>query len=411
VAERVSQGIDDFGFREGTALIISYSDLTGVNPQSTIQIVEKQAKVFCHDQLLGKVIDPFMHDLKSTHHIKSPKSGRWMPLDASCPNPMNRARITQPLALGVRAIDGLLTCGEGQRLAILAGSGVGKSVLLGMIARGCRSDINVIGLIGERGREVREFVEREIGEEALKRSVIVTATSDQSPLLRIRAAKVATCIAEYFSQQGRRVLLMMDSLTRVAQAQREVGLSIGEIPAAKAYPPSVFAMMPKLLERAGPQPFGYGAISGVYTVLAEGDDLYDPITDSARSILDGHIHLSRKLAAKNHFPAIDICASISRSMSDITPSSHMTLAKKIKRLLAIYEEQIDLIQLGGYQKGLLPELDEAIEKLPAIESFLRQSMEHVVSFEQTIQALIQVVHGTHKEDDGEETTTNQATSA
>lgn len=379
------------GFRDGHALIISYSDLSGVHPNSTIRIVEKQAKVYCHKGLLGKILDPFLSDLCSDKILKKPTNGLWMPLDASCPNPMSRARISEPLPLGVKAIDGLLTFGEGQRLSILAGSGVGKSVLLGMMARGCKSDINVIGLIGERGREVKEFVEREIGPQALARSVIITATSDQSPLLRIRAAKVATCVAEYFSKQGRKVLLMMDSLTRVAQAQRELGLAIGEVPAAKAYPPSVFSMLPKLLERAGPQPAGCGSISALYTVLAEGDDLYDPITDSARSILDGHIQLSRKLAAKGHFPAIDITSSISRCMTDVTIPNHVEIAQKVKRYIAIYEDQIDFVRLGGYQKGLSPELDEAIEKMPAIESFLMQNMHENASFEQTISALVQAI--------------------
>jgi flagellum-specific ATP synthase len=288
-------------------------------------------------------------------------------------------------------MDGLLTFAEGQRLAILAGSGVGKSVLLGMMARGASADVRVIALIGERGREVKEFIERDLGKDAMQQTIVVTSTSDQSPLLRIRAAKVATCIAEYYSLQGKKVLLMMDSLTRVAQAQREIGLSIGEVPVAKAYPPSVFSLFPKLLERAGPQPVGQGPISALYTVLAEGDDIYDPITDSARSILDGHLHLSRKLAAKGHFPAIDITNSISRCMGDVVPKAHLDLAIQIKRWLAIYEEQMDLVQLGGYQKGMIPELDEAMERMPSIEKFLKQSMDQQVSFEDTIHGMVQTM--------------------
>ncbi len=316
-----------------------------------------------------------------------PITAKYMRLDQEPPNPILRQRITRPLSLGVRSLDGLLTFGEGQRLGIMAGSGVGKSVLMGMIARGTTAQVNVIALIGERGREVREFIEKDLGPEGLKRSVVVVVTSDASPLLKIRAAKAATSIAEYFSGQGKSVLLMMDSVTRVAMAQREIGLAIGEPPTAKGYTPSVFSLLPKLLERSGPQPAGHGSISGIYTVLVDGDDFNDPIADTVRSILDGHVNLSRKIAAKGHFPAVDVSTSVSRVMVDIASPEHLKLASQLRALLSVYEENLDLIQIGAYQPGINHLLDRAVILMPAIEIFLKQGQTEASSFQTTLKNL------------------------
>jgi flagellum-specific ATP synthase len=299
---------------------------------------------------------------------------------------MARETIVQPLDLGVRAINALLTCGTGQRMGIMAGSGVGKSVLLGMMAKHTQADINVIALIGERGREVREFIERDLGPEGLARSVVVTATSDQSPLLRMRGAFVATTIAEYFCQQGKNVLLLMDSVTRFAMAMREVGLAIGEPPTTKGYTPSVFATLPKLLERAGNFK-GQGSITGLYTVLVEGDDMNEPVADSVRSILDGHIVLSRDLAARNHYPSIDILTSASRVMRDIVSPEHMQLNGRVREILATYKEAEDLINIGAYVEGSNGKIDYAISQIDAILDFLQQGMNDSVTMETTVQAL------------------------
>ena len=309
------------------------------------------------------------------------------PLRTSPPNPLSRNRITTPLDLGVRAINGFLTCGRGQKVGIFAGSGVGKSVLLGMISRYTQADVNVIALIGERGREVNEFLERDLGAEALKRSVVVVATSDQPPMVRLRASLVATCIAEYFRDQGRQVLLMMDSLTRLAYSQREVGLAIGEPPTTKGYTPSVFAMLPKLLERVGTGP-GVGTITGLYTVLVDGDDLSDPIADTVRSILDGHIVLSRALAAQNHFPAIDLLQSTSRVMRDIVTREHEAAARQTIELIARYRQSEDLILLGAYKQGMNAALDRAVKGQDAINGFLRQAVEQPADFASSRQDLL-----------------------
>jgi flagellum-specific ATP synthase len=299
---------------------------------------------------------------------------------------MLRQTISQPLDLGIRAINGLLTCGIGQRLGIMAGSGVGKSVLLGMMAKFARADVNVIALIGERGREVREFIERDLGKEGLRHSVIVAVTSDQSPLLRMRGAFVATAIAEYFSGQGQNVLLMMDSITRFAMAMREIGLSIGEPPTTKGYTPSVFATLPKVLERAGNFQ-GQGSITGLYTVLVDGDDLTEPVADAVRAILDGHIVLSRNMAAKNHYPAIDVMMSASRVMRDITTPRHQELAGKIRSVMAVYRESEDLINIGAYAAGSSKKIDYALSRIEAINAFLTQEFLETSSLEETITAL------------------------
>jgi FliI/YscN family ATPase len=303
---------------------------------------------------------------------------------------LRRTRIRAPLDLGIRAINGLLTCGKGQRVGIFAGSGVGKSTLLGMMARFTRADVNVIALIGERGREVREFIERDLGEEGLKRSVVVVATSDQPPLLRMRGAFMATALAEYFRDQGKDVLLLMDSLTRFAMAQREVGLSAGEPPTTKGYPPSAFAMIPRLLERAG-NGEGGGSITGLYAVLVESDDFNEPVSDAVRSILDGHIQLSRELATRAHYPSIDVLGSVSRVMRDVVSESHRAMSSRFLRILSVYRRAEDLIQLGAYARGSDAQVDEAMGCIDALNAYLRQGMEEPVTFEQGLEALRQAV--------------------
>jgi flagellum-specific ATP synthase len=361
------------GFKDERVLLLPFSSLSGIAPGSVITPQKTLDKVAVGDFLLGKVVDPFLNCLNFPD-FRPPENAELVPLEKAAPNPVSRERISKPLSLGVRAMDALLTLGNGQRVGIMAGSGVGKSVLMGMMARGSSADINVIGLIGERGREVREFLEKDLGEEGLKRSIVVVVTSDQSPLMKIRGAKAVTSIAEYFSSQGKNVLLMMDSLTRVAMAQREIGLAVGEPPTTKGYTPSVFSLLPKLLERSGPQLKGCGAISGLYTVLVDGDDFNDPIADAARSILDGHINLTRRLAAKGQYPAIDISTSISRVMVDVVSEKHHQMAQRMRGLLGVYEENFDLVQIGAYQPGANPQLDEALRLMPSIELFLKQGI-------------------------------------
>ena len=312
------------------------------------------------------------------------------PLYALPPSPMLRDTIETPLDLGIRAINGMITCGVGQRMGIMAGSGVGKSVLLGMMAKYARADINVIALIGERGREVREFIERDLGKEGLARSVIIAVTSDQPPLLRMRGAYLATAIAEYFCARKHNVLLMMDSVTRFAMAMREIGLAIGEPPTTKGYTPSVFATLPKLLERAGKFK-NQGSITGLYTVLVDGDDLTEPVADAVRSILDGHIVLSRDLAAKNHYPAIDVMMSTSRVMRDIVSQRHLELAGRTRSVMAVYRESEDLINIGAYAAGSNPRIDYAISRIDAINTFLHQRMDEASSLDESISAMGELV--------------------
>lgn len=359
------------GFKEDKVLLLPFSNLKGIAPGCKIEIYRVLDTIKVGDFLLGNIIDPFINSLTSNKITFSIPCDE-VPLDRPPPNPVERQRINEPLSVGVRAIDGLLTLANGQRIGIMAGSGVGKSVLMGMIAQSSEADVNVIGLIGERGREVKEFIDKDLGKEGLKKSVVVVVTSDQSPLMKIRGAKVVIAIAEYFSSKGKKVMLMMDSLTRVAMAQREIGLAIGEPPTTKGYTPSVFSLLPKLLERSGSQKQGFGAITALYTVLVDADDFSEPIADTARSILDGHINLTRKLAYKGHFPAIDISSSISRLMVDVVKKEHYEIAMRIKELIGIYEENLDLIQIGAYQIGTNSKLDQAIKLMPAIESFLKQ---------------------------------------
>ena len=371
------------GFQDHRALLMPLGDLRGLGPGSLIRIISDTATVKVGNNLLGRVIDAMENPLDDLPPAVLKDES---PLYSLPPGPMKRKNITETLDLGIRAINGLITCGMGQRMGIMAGSGIGKSVLLGMMARYAKSDINVIALIGERGREVREFIERDLGKEGLSRSVIVVVTSDQSPLLRMRGAFVATAIAEYFCHQGKNVLLMMDSVTRFAMAMREIGLAIGEPPTTKGYTPTVFATLPKLLERAGKFQ-GQGTITGLYTVLVDGDDMTEPVADSVRSILDGHIVLSRDLAAKNHYPAIDILNSTSRIMRDICSPRHLELSGKTRSILATYTEAEDLINIGAYMSGSNPNIDFAISKNESINTFLRQNYDETTSFKHSLEEL------------------------
>jgi len=380
------------GFKKDRVLILPYSHLGGIAPGNPVHPLKTYTHIPVGNYLLGQIIDPFMNSLGDSP-LKVPLSVSHYDIDREPPNPLTRKRIQHPLSLGVRSIDALLTFGQGQRIGIMAGSGVGKSVLMGMIAKNSAADINVIALIGERGREVREFIEKDLGPEGLQRSVVVAVTSDQSPLMRIRGVKVATSIAEYFSDQGKNVMLMVDSLTRVAMAQREIGNAVGEPPTTKGYTPSVFSLLPKLLERAGPQKNGQGSISGLYTVLVDGDDFNDPVADAVRSILDGHINLSRKLAAQGHFPAIEVETSASRVMYDIVSEEHWTLAQKAREMIAIFRDHIDLIQIGAYQPGTNPKLDEAVRIQGFIQGFLRQKMKETCTLDSAIQGLVRALSG------------------
>jgi flagellum-specific ATP synthase len=372
------------GFRDSRALLMPLGDLRGLGPGSLIQVVRDSATLPVGDHLLGRVLDALGQPLDE---MPLASCELECPLYALPPSPMARKPIAQPLDLGVRAINGLLTCGLGQRMGIMAGSGVGKSVLLGMMAKHTQADVNVIALIGERGREVREFIERDLGPEGLARSVVITATSDQSPLLRMRGAFVATTIAEYFCAQGKNVLLLMDSVTRFAMAMREVGLAIGEPPTTKGYTPSVFATLPKLLERAGSFK-GKGSITGLYTVLVEGDDMNEPVADSVRSILDGHIVLSRDLAARNHYPSIDILNSASRVMRDIISPEHLQLNGRVREIMATHKEAEDLINIGAYVAGSNGKIDYAISQIEAISEFLQQGMNDAVGLDHTVESLM-----------------------
>lgn len=373
------------GFRQGRTLLMPLGTLDGVAPGCEVRATGRTHLVKVGSGILGRVVDGLGLPFEGEKHNYS---GHWMPATNAPPNPLKRKRISEVLVTGVKAIDALLTCGEGQRLGIFAGSGVGKSTLLGMIARHSSADVNVIGLIGERGREVLEFLEKDLGPEGLARSVVVAATSDQPALVRIKGAFVATAIAEYFRDRGQKVMLMMDSVTRFAMAQREVGLAIGEPPATKGYTPSVFALLPKLLERSGKAETG--SITALYTVLVDGDDMNEPIADAVRGILDGHIVLSRELASQNHYPAIDIAHSVSRLMTEITDAKQQELAARLRETMSAYKRVEDLINIGAYQKGSNPEVDRAIKLYPAINQFLCQGIDEHYTFEETLQQLEQL---------------------
>ena len=373
------------GFREGHVLLMPVGEMQGIGPGCEVVSAQRVLQVKVGPQLLGRVLDGLGEPMDGKGPLLC--SGEY-PLQAAPPDPLLRPRINKSLFVGVRAIDGLMTLGSGQRIGIMAGSGVGKSTLLSMIARNTEADISVIALIGERGREVRDFIERDLGEEGLKRSVVVVATSDKPALVRIKGAMTATAIAEYFRDQGKRVVLMMDSVTRFAMAQREVGLTIGEPPATRGYTPSVFALLPKLLERAGTS--DKGSITGIYTVLVDGDDMNEPIADAVRSILDGHIVLSRGIAAQNHFPAIDVMVSVSRVMSDVVSDDHKKAAREMRAMMAVYKEAEDLIHIGAYVKGSSKKIDAAIEKIDAINDFLCQDVYEQTSFEEMKKQLISI---------------------
>lgn len=364
------------GFKDKKTLLMPYDNVEGIGLGCIVENTGKPLSVTVGEELLGHFVNGLgrLPDQRTIRGIE-------YPIDANPPDPMSRAIIDQVLSLGVRAVDGLITIGKGQRIGIFAGSGVGKSTLMGMFARNTKADINVIALIGERGREVREFIERDLGEEGMKRSVVVVATSDRPALERKMAAKTATAIAEYFRDQGKDVLLMMDSLTRFSMAQREIGLASGEPPVTRGYPPSVYSEMPKLLERAGRS--DKGSITGLYTVLVDGDDFNEPITDTARSILDGHIVLDRKLAQRNHYPAIDVLQSISRCMSQVAEKEHKKAAGKLRNVLATYHEAEDLINIGAYKSGSNPSIDYAISKIDEVNRFLCQETDEKVDFEES----------------------------
>lgn len=374
------------GFKNNNILLMPLGNMTGIGPGSIVEACETPITIKISEQILGRVLNGLGEPIDNKGPITV---GEDYYVTNLPPDPLSRSRIHEPMSLGVKVIDGLITIGKGQRVGIFAGSGVGKSTLMGMIARNTKAEINVIGLIGERGREVREFIEKDLGEEGLKRSVIVVATSDNPALVRLKAAEVATSIAEYFRDKGKEVLLLMDSLTRYAMAQREVGLAIGEPPVSKGYTPSVFATMPKLLERAGNS--DKGSITGLYTVLVDGDDLTEPVTDTARGILDGHIVLSRKIANKNHYPAVDALASVSRVMSDIATTEHKKVANEIRKLMAVYADAEDLINIGAYINGSNPDIDIAIEKHKEIDSFLVQSTDEKIPIEETLKVMSNIV--------------------
>ena len=365
------------GFKDKKTILMPFDSVDGVGLGSMVENTEEPLTIPVSDMLLGETLDGLGRSIRGTII-----QGANCLVEATPPDPMSREIIDEVLPLGVKAVDGLITVGKGQRIGIFAGSGVGKSTLMGMFARNTKADINVIALIGERGREVREFIERDLGEEGMKRSVVVVATSDRPALERNKAAKTATAVAEYFRDQGKDVLLMMDSLTRFSMAQREIGLASGEPPVTRGYPPSVYSEMPKLLERAGRA--AKGSITGLYTVLVDGDDFNEPITDTARSILDGHIMLSRKLGHKNHYPAIDILQSISRCMSQVAEKHHKQAAGKLKNVLATYNEAEDLINIGAYKNGSNPNIDYAITKIDAVNEFLLQDVETKYTFEESV---------------------------
>lgn len=376
------------GFRGSRILLMPLGNIAGISPDSLLEPTFRPQSVRVGLDLLGRVIGSMGNPLDG----KAPPSGAdQVSLSMTPPSPLTRRRITDVLSTGVRSIDGCVTIGKGQRVGILAGSGVGKSKLIGMIARNTSADVNVIALVGERGREVREFIEGDLGPQGLARSVVVVATSDEPALMRIKGALVATAVAEWFRDQGADVLLMMDSVTRFAMAQREVGLAVGEPPTTRGYPPSVYALLPKLLERAGTS--DKGSITGIYSVLVEADDLNDPVGDAVRSILDGHISLSRALASRNHYPAIDVLESISRCMIDVTPDTHRLLAGEIRKVLATYRDAEDLINIGAYVEGSNPEIDRAIKLMPSVRRFLQQGLSDAARFSDIAGLLHKAVKG------------------
>ncbi len=374
---------------EGTTVhLMPYRDIDGIGYGSVVKNTKTVLKIPVGEALLGRIVDAMAQPIDGLGPIQAQA---WYSVKGTPSNPFDRPRITEKLCLGIKAIDGLNTVGKGQRMGIFAGSGVGKSTLMGMMAKTAQADINVIALVGERGREVNEFIERDLGEEGLKRSIVVVATSDQPAMMRSKCALTATTIAEYFKDQGKDVFLMMDSLTRFAMAEREIGLNIGEAPVARGYTPSIYASLPKLLERAGR--FQKGSITGLYTVLVEGDDANEPISDIVRGIIDGHLMLSRKLAMQNHYPAIDVLSSISRLMTEISDPNALKAAGNLRQLMAVLQANEDLLSIGAYKSGANPKLDEALRKRNLIERFLMQATHENTDYSNTLQMIESIVNG------------------
>jgi flagellum-specific ATP synthase len=374
------------GFRDDKVLFMPLGMADGIKMGDRIEALRTRPEVGVGREMLGRVVDALGRPIDGRGHFRCEA---MYPIHRDASNPMQRRTISEPLATGVRTIDALLTCGKGQRIGIFSGSGVGKSTMLGMIARNTSAEVNVLALVGERGREVKEFIENDLGEEGLAHSVVVVSTSDMPPLLRIKAAFTANAVAEFFADQGKDVLLMMDSVTRFAMAQREVGLSVGEPPSSKGYTPSVFTLMPQLYERAGAFS-GKGTITGFYTVLVEGDDLADPIADHSRAILDGHIILSRELATRNHYPAIDVLQSISRLMKVVATGDHNVAAGNFRDLLATFVRAEDMINIGAYKRGANPKIDAAIDKIDSFNTFMRQEVEDRCGLEEAVARLIKI---------------------
>ncbi len=373
------------GFEGEAVVLFPLGDVAGIGPSAEVESTGEPLSIQCGTQLLGRVLDGLGRPIDGGPPLRGPEFCDW-PLMRPAPDPFTRKRITEPLSMGIRAVDGLLTVGKGQRVGLFAGSGVGKSTLMGQIARGTSADVIVIALIGERGREVRDFLEEVLGEEGMKKAVVVVATSDEPSLVRLKSAFVATAICEYFRDQGEEVLLMMDSVTRFARAQREVGLAAGEPPARQGYPPSVFSMLPRLLERTGNN--AVGSITALYTVLVAAGDMEEPIADEVRGILDGHIILSRHLASRNHWPAIDVLPSLSRVMKAVASSEHVAAAGRFREVLSTYEEKRDLISLGAYEYGTDEEVDLAIDYIEEIEDVLKQGMDEFSELEETVELLL-----------------------
>ena len=404
------------GFERDRLYLMPLTVVSGLRPGALVVPMETASRVPVGEGLLGRVVNGAGDPLDGQGQLENVHT---VPFTGTTINPLKRTPIRRPIDVGIRAINGLMTVGLGQRLGLFAGSGVGKSVLLGMMTRFTDADITVVGLIGERGREVKEFIEEILGEEGLKRSVVVAAPADDSPLMRLRAAMLTTRIAEYYRDRGRRVLLLMDSLTRYAQAQREIALAVGEPPATKGYPPSVFARIPQLVERAGNGEQDSGSITAFYTVLTEGDDQQDPVADAARAILDGHMVLSRRLAEEGHYPAIDVESSISRVMPQVVSAEQMQQAQRFKQLYSRFQQARDLISVGAYQKGSDPETDRAIEKIPAMRQFLQQGLDESASFDDSRRDLAGLIgkperRGAERDrddQDADETTTGQANGA
>jgi type III secretion protein N (ATPase) len=376
------------GFRDEAVMLMPLGEAKGIGPDSEVVPSGRSFEIRCGEGLLGRVLDGLGRPVDGGPPLDALAGLQWWSVERQCPDPMTRRRVTEVLPLGVRALDGLLTMGMGQRLGLFAGSGVGKSTLMGQIARNCQAEVVVCCLIGERGREVRDFIEESLGEEGLKKSVVVVATSNAPSLVRLKSAFVSTAVAEWFRDQGRKVLFMMDSSTRFARAQREIGLAIGEPPARQGYPPSVFFQIPRLMERTGNSETG--TISAIYTILVQAGDMDEPIADEVRGILDGHVILNRELGARNHWPAIDILPSLSRVMKGIVSEDHNNAANKLRAVLATYEKQRDLILLGAYQYGSDPKTDYAIDKIEEVEAFLKQGLEECDDYDATVARMAQM---------------------